>query len=111
MLATIVAAPITMALIKGVIACGVSGTVGIFVSKRLSMTAKKHEDIKILAMSKLNTISDLVSTALCESHISDDEFKLIKNKVDRYNKLKYEIQSKARKNYKEITISDEENIS
>ena len=63
---------------------------------------------QILAMSKLNTISDLVSTSLRDSHISDDEFKLIMNEVDRYNKLKYEIRSKPRKNYTAITISAEE---
>ena len=52
-------------------------------------------DIKILAMSKLNTISDLVSTPLLDSHFSDDEFKLIMNEANLYNKLKYDIRSKA----------------
>ena len=59
-------------------------------------------------MSKLNTIFDLVSAALHSSHISENEFKLIMNEVDHYNKRKWDIRSKAWKNYKKITISDEE---
>ena len=102
LLTTIVAAPIAAGLVIGTVSCGVLGTVGKFISKRLSVKANKHYDIKILAISKLNTISDLVSTSLRDSHISDDEFKLIMNEVKSYNKLKYEIRSKAIKNYKEV---------
>ena len=98
MLTTTVAAPIAAGLVIGTIPCGVLGTVVTFLSKKLSIKAEKHYDIKILAMSKLNTISDLVSTSLCDSHISDNEFKLKMNEVERYNKLKYEIRSKATKN-------------
>ena len=64
----------------------------------------------MLAMSKLNTISDLVSAALMDGHISDQEFKLIMNEVLKYTQMKADIRSKASKSYKSITISESEKM-
>jgi hypothetical protein len=37
---------------------------------------EKHEKVGMLAFSKLNTINDLVSKAITDSHISTEEFTL-----------------------------------
>ena len=48
--------------------------VGGFVSSRLMLKTEKHYKIKLLADKKLNVISDLVSKALHDGTISDEEF-------------------------------------
>ena len=108
LLATIVAAPISMGLIIGTFTCGTLSVIGKFISKRLAVKAKKHQDVKMLADSKVNTISDLVSSALMDSHVSDEEFKLIISEVKKYGEMKNDIRSKAMKSYKSIAISEEE---
>ena len=102
------AAPVSFSLIVATLACGTLSMTGKFISKRLAVKAKKHQDIKILANSKINTISDLVSTALKDSHVSDEEFKLIISEVEKYRQMKDDIRAKAMKSYKSIAISEEE---
>ena len=41
--------------------------------KKLSLKIEKHQKISILAVSSLNTISSLISKALSDDSISDDE--------------------------------------
>ena len=50
-----------------------------------------------LAKAKVNTIHDLVSKALKDNTISDQEFSLILSEVDKFEKLKMEIRQKTRK--------------
>ena len=45
-----------------------------------------------------------------DSHVSDEEFKLIINEVGKYGQMKNDIRSKAMKSYKSIAISEEEKI-
>ena len=59
-LSTIVAIPITVGLEIGAVVCAVGGVISNFISKRLSVKARKHDSIRVLCMSKLNTISSLV---------------------------------------------------
>ena len=62
-----------------------------------AVKAKKHDGIRLLAESKLNTIIDLVSRALMDGHISDHEFHLITVEVAKYTKLKAEIRAASKK--------------
>ena len=66
-------------------------------SKLLSHKVSKHEQTVALAKAKANTIHDLVSKALQDNKISDQEFSLILAEVDKFEKLKYEIRQKSRK--------------
>ena len=66
-------------------------------SKRLSHKVSKHEQTVSLAKAKVNTIHDLVSKALKDNTISDQEFSLILSEVDKFEKLKLEIRQKNRK--------------
>jgi hypothetical protein len=75
---------------------GVLSIIGNQVHRKLGLKAEKHEKIKILAESKLNTISDHISKALKDNHISDDEFKLILDELDKFNTMKDEIRTKVK---------------
>ena len=94
-LGTIIAATIVFALECASLACGLLGVAGKFISRRLEIKSKKHNEIRVLAESKLNTISDYVSAAL--SDVSNQEFQLILSEIEKYNKTKGEIRTKTQK--------------
>ena len=48
---------------------------------------KKHDEIVLLAKSKLNKIKVLIAKALIDSNISHDEFVLINNVLKEYIKM------------------------
>ena len=77
LLTTIIAAPVAVGLQAGAIACGLLGAGGRFICRRLEAKARKHDQIRVLAESKLNTIADRISTALTDDKISEEEFRLI----------------------------------
>ena len=52
---------------------------------------KKHDNIFMLAKSKLNSIEILMSKALNDMDISHEEFTIILNEKDKYEKMKYKI--------------------
>ena len=52
---------------------------------------KKHDNILMLAKSKLNSIEILMSKALNDMDISHEEFTIILNEKDKYEKMKYKI--------------------
>ena len=62
--------------------------------KLLNMTRKKkkkHDKILMLAESKFNSIEILISQALNDLDISYEEFKMILNEKDKYEKMKYNL--------------------
>ena len=87
LLSTIVAAPVVIGLEATALLCGVAGAAGKILGRRLAVKVKKHCEIRVLAVSKLNTISDHVSRALMDGVISDDEFKLIVEELKKYDQL------------------------
>ena len=68
-----------------------------YASKRLSNKVSKHEQTAAIAKSKLNTINDLVSKALKDNVISDQEFSIILAELEKFQKLKLEVRQKFRK--------------
>ena len=54
---------------------------------------KKHHKIVLLAKSKLNSIQVLISKALIDWVISNDEFVLINNVLKKPGKMKEEIRN------------------
>ena len=88
---TIIAAPVAIGLQAGAIACGLLGAGGRFICRRLEVKARKHDQIRVLAVSKLNSIADRISAALTDDKISEEEFRLILSEVDKYNQMKAEI--------------------
>ena len=52
---------------------------------------EKHNQILMLAESKFNSIESLISQALNDLNISHEEFKMILNEKDRYERMKYNL--------------------
>ena len=91
LLSTIIAAPVAIGLQAGAIVCGLLGAGGKLVGRRLQAKARKHDLIRGLAESKLNTIADRISVALNDDKITEEEFRPILSEVNKYNQMKTEI--------------------
>ena len=107
LLATVIAAPVVLGLETAVLGCGLLGVAGKFIGRRLSVKAKKHSDLVVLAESKLNTIADHVSTALTDGAISDEEFRMVVDEVSKYAQMKAEIRVGAKKAHAAVTLDEE----
>ena len=100
LLATGVGSPFALALgISGVVTGAVS-LIGNIFSKKATTKAEKHLKIKTLATAKLDTIASHISKAMMDNFISDEEFKLIMEEMDKYKALKEDIKSKTKKKLK-----------
>lgn len=97
LLTTIVAAPIVLGLEIAAAACGLVGVAAKFASKRLLVKARKHDEIRVLAESKINSISSHTSKALRDGHISDAEYRLVLDEIERYSQMKVQIKAQAHK--------------
>ena len=104
LLSTGIGAPFALALgISGVVTGAIS-LIGNIFSKKATTKAEKHLKIKTLASAKLDTIASHISKALMDDHISDEEFKLIMDEMNKYKAMKEEI----RNNTKKILKTEEE---
>ena len=83
LLATGVGLPVALALEISGIVTGFISLVGNMVSKKATTKAEKHLKIKTLAVAKLDTIASHVSKALTDDFISDEEFKLIMEEMNK----------------------------
>ena len=100
LLATGVGAPFALALgISGVVTGAVS-LIGNIFSKKATTKAEKHLKIKTLATAKLDTIASHISKALMDDYISDEEFKLIMEEMEKYKTLKEDIRNNTKKKLK-----------
>ena len=78
-------------------ATGVAGLleiVDVAVSRRCSAKVAKHEAVRVLACSKLNTIHSHISKALEDCEVSDEEYKLILDEIEKYRSMKEQIRRK-----------------
>ena len=57
--------------------------------------------MKTVASTKLDTISSHVSKALMDDFVSDEEFKLIMEELEKYKAMKEEIRNNTKKKLKE----------
>ena len=109
LLSTIIAAPVVVALEAAAAACGLAGIAGKYISRRLLVKAKKHDEIRVLALSKLNSITDVISNALRDGHISPEEFKLVLDEIEKYGLMKAKIREKTRKAHAAQSTEAEKN--
>ena len=75
-------------------AAGLLDVAGVAVSRRCSAKAAKHETVRVLAASKLNTVHSHISKALEDCIISDDAFKLVLEEVEKYRTMKEDLRRK-----------------
>ena len=100
LLSTGVGSPFALALgISGVVTGAIS-LIGNIFSKKATTKAEKHLKIKTLAMAKLDTIASHVSKAMMDDFISDEEFKLIMEEMNKYKALKEEVRNNTKKKLK-----------
>ena len=101
-LSTIAAAPVAIAC-EGVASAGFLSIVGGQVNKKLALKADKHEKVKVLAESKLNTINSHISKALIDSIVSDSDYELILSELQKFKEMMKEIRAKTKIDIDEIT--------
>ena len=101
LLTTVAAAPIVLGLEIGAATTGLISLLGNVLVRKTTLKAEKHLKISMLAKAKLDTISTHISEALMDNKISDDEFKLIMEELNKYKAMKEEIRSNTKKKIKE----------
>ena len=104
LLSTVVAAPVVVGLEVTAGVIGLFSLIGNVVSKKTSIKGEKHLKIKRLASSKFDTIKTHVSKALADNYVSNEEFNLIMDELNKYKVMKEEI----RKNTKTKIKKEEE---
>ena len=100
LLSTGVGAPFALALVISGVVTGAVSLIGNIFSKKATTKAEKHLKIKTLATAKLDTIASHVSKAMMDDFISDEEFKLIMEEMEKYKALKEEIRNNTKKKLK-----------
>ena len=95
--ATGVAAPIALGLGISGVATGAISLLGNIAVKKTTLKAEKHLKIMMAASAKLDTIASHISKVLMDDHISDEEFKLIMEELNKYKAMKEEIRNNTKK--------------
>ena len=71
---------------------------------------EKHDSIKLLAQSKLDSIANIISQAMQDGDISPTEFHKVLQKVEKYCKLKADIRNQSKAKVKQITKEQREEL-
>jgi len=66
----------------------------IVASKKMDSKIKKHQEIVTIAIAKLDTVDRLLSKAMRDNRVSDDEFQLIMDEHSQHNVLKGAVRAK-----------------
>ena len=109
-LTTGVGLPISIALASTGLLSGIGSAIVHKTQKIFESKAKKHDKIKTLAESKLDSISNLVSKAIEDTHISHEEYQFILKEVEHYRVMKEQIRTKSKKVADAITAEQREAI-
>ena len=97
LLTTIVVTPIVI-VIEGVsLFTGLLSIIGKYGVKKTTSKAEKHEKIKMIASTKLNTIASHIYKALIDNKVTDEEFRLILEELEKYKVMKEEDWTKTKK--------------
>ena len=78
--------------------------------KTFTVKQEKHDSIKLLAQSKLDSIANLISQAMQDRDISPTEFHKVLQEVEKYRKLKADIRNQAKVKVKQITNKQREKL-
>ena len=62
----------------------------------MSLKIEKHEKIAMLAVSTLNTINNVISKALSDYSISDEEYSLILLEFESFTRMKDDLRIKSK---------------
>ena len=100
LLATGVGSPFAIALGVSGAVTGAISLIGNIFSKKATTKAEKHLKIKTLAAAKLDTIASHISKALIDDFISNEEFNLVMEELNKYKAMKEEVRNNTKKKLK-----------
>ena len=100
LLLTGVGAPISAALAIGGVVIGGVTIISNFYSRKARTKGEKHLKISERAITKLDTIASHISKALMDDFVSNEEFNIILEEVNKYKVLKEEIRNNTKKKLK-----------
>ena len=109
-LASGIGAPISLPLSGIALFCGLLSNTSAAAAKATMKKVEKHEGIKRMAESSLNTINDLVSKALMDGRVSNEDFQHILKELENYREHKTGIKHRTRANLNELTPEREREI-
>ena len=96
LLSTIDAAPAAIETEAVTIVMGLLRVAGNREIKKMSLKIEKHEKIAMLAISAFNTISSLISKALSDDSISDEEYSLILLEFEKFTRMREDLRIKSK---------------
>ena len=96
LLSTIVAVPVVIGMKAVSIVIWLLRVVENRATKKMSSKIEKHENMEMLAVSTLNTISSLISKALSDNLISDEEYSLILMQFETFTRMKEDFRIKPK---------------
>ena len=94
LLSTVALVPVSIVLGGLSAGCGVGSVIVTKLNTKFKHKQDKHRDIYNLCENKLNTINSILSKALNDRFISNEEFDLILKEEKHYREMKESIQSK-----------------
>ena len=100
LLATGVGSPFAVALGVSGVVTGAISLIGNIFSKKATTKAEKHLKIKTLAAAKLDTIASHISKALIDDFISNEEFNLVMEEMNKNKAMKEEVRNNTKKKLK-----------
>ena len=80
------------------------------ISRDVTVKQGKHDAIKLLAQSKLESIADIISQAMQDGDISPIGFHKVLQEVEKYYKLKADIRKRTNAKVKQIEKEQREKI-
>jgi len=86
--------PISVPLGATSVALGAAAFITVKVKNNLVSRVVRNEKVIILASSKINSISKLISKILSDSDVTDEEYKLVVQEYERYLEMKKELKAK-----------------
>ena len=92
------------------VAAGVLSVVSAAASTILLKKVEKHQQIKLIAAAKLSSVNGLVSRALQDGHISNEEFQIILQEMESYRDHKSQIRNRTIGEVRELTVEKENEI-
>ena len=107
-LTTGVGIPVSIVLTVTGLNLGVGSAVVHKTQKVFESKTKKHDIIKTLAEAKLDSISGLLSKAVEDAHVSDQEYQFILKEVENYRTIKNQIRTKFKRAVDTITAEQRE---
>ena len=109
-LATGIGAIVSLPLGFTSVATGVLGVISTGISKLMLKKVEKHQQIKLIAAAKLSSVNGLVSRALQDGNISNEEYQIILQEMESYRNHKSQIRNRTIGEIRELTVDKENEI-